>query len=101
MVVAAAIVLGLSAFWPESRAEGVPARMQAELLAVCRDAIHTRLRLELYPDVLALPSVTAVAPDRYAVLGSVVMHDRADRFRCLVDRDPAGADVVEVRVIAW
>jgi hypothetical protein len=101
MAAALAVALGLVGNWPASEARDVPPRQQAEMFALCRDALQARLHVELLPEVLELPVVRVTGAERYRVVGSATLHDTADPFSCDVHYRNGVATVSDVRLLAW
>jgi hypothetical protein len=98
---AAALVVALVGNWPATEARDVPPRQQAEMFALCRDALEARLHLELLPEVLDLPVVRVTGTERYRIVGSATLHDTADPFSCDVHYRDGVATVSDVRLLAW
>jgi hypothetical protein len=99
---AAALVVALGVGnWPATEARDVPPRQQAEMFALCRDALEARLHLELLPEVLDLPVVRVTGTERYRIVGSATLHDTADPFSCDVHYRDGVATVSDVRLLAW
>jgi hypothetical protein len=100
MAAAVIVATGIFGTWPATEARDIPSRRQAELLALCRDALEQRLHLELRPEVMELPVVRAVGTDRYRLTGSVALHERDDPFSCDVDYRSGVPRVGDVHLLA-
>jgi hypothetical protein len=94
-------VVGLLVGWPATAARDIPARMQAELLAACRDALADRYHVDLQPDVLSLPQVRHLGANRYRLTGSMVVDSGASPFSCDVQYGQHQPQVGELRILSW
>ena len=102
MAAALAIGLGLVGNWPASEArEVVPPRQQAELFALCRDALEARLRIELRPEVDELPVVRVTGKESFRLVGTANLAHSADHFSCDVQYREGVATVHDVHLLTW
>ena len=84
--------------WPSDDADVRPGR-KVELLAVCRDAVEERLKVDIDPEVFELPTVETRAGNGYVLSATVTIDGRLQAFSCAVDAADDALRVDGIRLL--